>query len=310
MSDFAVEIRNLTKDFSTDFWKPKVRALENVSFSVRNGGIFGLIGPNGAGKTTTIKTLLGLVKPTSGSALISGRPISDGAFKKELGYLPENAYYYDFLSAGEVIDFYARLFGMRRAERKRKTGELLDLVGLARHKDLKLRFFSKGMLQRVGIAQCLVNDPKLVILDEPMSGLDPIGRKDVRDVILRLTGLGKTVLFSSHILPDVEAICDEVALLVKGKLMAAGSLADLVKTRLKSVEVTFEGAGTVALPDGFKDRVSVREVGRQAILSASSMAMLPEILSWGSGQKLTLISVVPEMESLEDLFMEKVGTAK
>jgi ABC-2 type transport system ATP-binding protein len=132
----------------------------------------------------------------------------------------------------------------------------------------------------------------------------------VRDVILRLTDLGKTVLFSSHILPDVEAICDEVALLVKGKLVAAGSLADLVKTRLKSVEITFEGPGTVALPDGLKDRVSVREVGRQAVLSASSMEMLPEILSWGSSQKLALISVVPQMESLEDLFMEKVGTAK
>ncbi len=309
MTESAVQTENLTKDFSTDFWKSKVRVLEGVNFAVREGGIFGLVGPNGAGKTTTIKILLGLLKPTAGNAWIFGRPVSEVAFKKNLGYLPENAYYYDFLRAGEILDFYGRLFGLSRKERLRRSSELLDLVGLSGDRDLKLRSFSKGMLQRIGIAQALVNDPKLVILDEPMSGLDPIGRKEVRDIILRLSDRGKTVLFSSHILSDVEAICDDVAILVKGRLRASGSLAELVQTRVKGVEVVFEGPGPAVLPELWRGKVSVRAVGKQFTVSIHEAGMLPEVLAWGSRAGFVLVSVVPQMESLEDLFMEKVGAA-
>ncbi|MFH1018071.1 MAG: ABC transporter ATP-binding protein [Pseudomonadota bacterium] len=305
----AVHIQDLTKEFSTDFWKPKSRVLEGLTLSVREGGIFGLVGPNGAGKTTTIKILLGLLRPTSGSARIFGHSVSEIGFKKDVGYLPENAYYYEFLRAREILDFYGRLFGLSRSERARRTEELLGLVGLSKDRDLKLRFFSKGMFQRIGIAQALVNDPKLVILDEPMSGLDPIGRKEMRDIILKLAEQGKTVFFSSHILSDVEAICDDVAILVRGKLKASGSLGELVRSGVKSMEIVFEGSGPASHPEKWEGRVSLRVVGRQFVLSTRESELLPEILSWGSQKGFALVSVVPQRESLEDLFMEHVGAA-
>src|SRR5580765_5497249 len=208
----TIEFSHVTKDFQSDFWKPKFRSLEDVSFQVPEGGLFVFIGHQAAEKTTCIKILLGLLRPTEGEIKIFGRSIQDPEFRRELGYLPESAYYYEYLAAGEILDFYARLFGLTSSVRRKRIDELLELVGLADRKGDKLKTFSKGMLQRIGIAQSMINDPKLVVLDEPMSGLDPKGRKEVRDIIVRLSEKGKTILFSSHILSDVEAICDDVAI--------------------------------------------------------------------------------------------------
>jgi ABC-2 type transport system ATP-binding protein len=304
--DKVIEVEGLTKDFSTDFWKPKVRAIEDVKFHVREGGIFGLIGPNGAGKTTIIKTILGLIRPTHGTVRIYGSGLEDRRSRQMLGYLPENAYYYDYLRAGEVLDFYCRLFGLGRRARRSKVDELLELVGLQDKKNIRLRGFSKGMLQRIGIAQALVNDPKLIILDEPMSGLDPIGRKEVRDIILELHGRGKTILFSSHILSDVEAICEDVAILVKGHLKAFGSLKELVNAEIRSSEVTLSGPTLPEVSNRWGDDVAERKVGAHLVLTVKDISRLQEVLDWGQSAGLKPVSIVPQKDSLEDLFLEKV----
>jgi ABC-2 type transport system ATP-binding protein len=309
MTEAMIRIRNLTKDYKTDFWKPKSRALTDVSFDVAEGSVFGLIGPNGAGKTTTIKILMGLIRPTEGTVSILGQPENSIGIKRFIGDLPESSYYYDFLRTEEVLDFYGRLFGYGAAERRKKTEELLDLVGLGNRKGVRLRHYSKGMLQRIGIAQAMVNDPKVVVLDEPMSGLDPVGRKEVRDIILRLRDQGKTILFSSHILPDVEELCDHVAILVQGRLKAIGSLAELVNPRVKETELVFRGNPSAGTPESWKGKVRLRQVGNEAVLSVSDVALLADLLDWGRAQGLELISVAPQKETLEDIFVEKLGGA-
>jgi ABC-2 type transport system ATP-binding protein len=306
MTQAMIQIRDLTKDYKTDFWKPRHRALQDVSFDVEEGSVFGLIGPNGAGKTTTIKILMGLIHPTAGSVTVLGQPEDAIRTKRFIGYLPEAGYYYDYLKTEEVLDFYGRLFGYGTAERRKKTAELLELVGLADRRGVRLRHYSKGMLQRIGIAQAMVNDPKVIILDEPMSGLDPVGRRDVRDIILRLRDQGKTILFSSHVLPDIEALCDHVAILVRGKLRAAGSLAELVNPRIKNTELVFRGSPGQALLGAWKEKVRLRQVGNEVVVSTADVALLGDLLDWGRGQALELISVVPQKETLEDIFVEKL----
>lgn len=305
--DSILEIRDLRKDFKGDFWKPKVQVLKGVSFDVPRGDVFGLIGPNGAGKTTTIKVLMGLVKPTSGRVRVLGQPVEDRRGKHLIGYLPENAYYYDYLRTEEVLDFYARLFGLTGAKKEKRVDELLELVGLSEKKGVLLRHFSKGMLQRIGIAQALVNDPQVVVLDEPMSGLDPIGRREIRDIILRLADAKKTILFSSHILPDVEAICEHIGIIIQGEMRAVGPMAELVQARVKSVEVTFKANTIADLPRPLQDTVQLRRAGDELILSLAAPGILQEVLDWGRAQNLSLISVAPRKETLEDLFMEKLG---
>ena len=225
----AIEIHNLTKDFRIGFWKKRsVRALDGLSLIVESGEIFGFLGPNGAGKTTTLKLLMNLIRPTAGFARILGEPVDGVAMRKRIGFLPENPYFYDYLTAEEFLNYVGALFHIRQPELARKVKELLSTVGLSDARKTQLRKFSKGMVQRVGIAQAIINDPEVVFLDEPMSGLDPLGRREVRQVIASLRSKGVTVFFSSHILPDVETLCDRVAILNNGKLMAVDTPSQLI----------------------------------------------------------------------------------
>src|SRR5215204_7562213 len=228
----VVDINNLTKDYEVGFWrKRKVRALDNLSLSIDAGQIFGFLGANGAGKTTTLKLLMRLIFPTAGSARILGHDIQDVSMHQRIGYLPENPYFYDYLTAREFLDYCAEIFGFPAAERKRRAADLLARVRLDEKRwDTQLRKFSKGMLQRVGLAQSLINDPEIVFLDEPMSGLDPVGRREVRELISALRDEGKIVFMCSHILSDIEVLCDRVAILKKGKLAQVGFLDELRQT--------------------------------------------------------------------------------
>src|SRR5437016_2913050 len=244
-----IEINNLTKDYEVGFWrKRKVRALDGLSLTVEPHQIFGFLGANGAGKTTTLKLLMRLIFPTAGSARILDRDISDVSIHSHVGYLPESPYFYDYLTAREFLDYCGELFGLTRKVRHARTEELLTRVNLDRKSwDRQLRKFSKGMLQRVGLAQALVNDPEIVFLDEPMSGLDPVGRREVRDLIASLRTEGKTVFMCSHILSDIEVLCDSVAILKNGRLAHAGSLEQLRERESSAIEVIVSGADADAL---------------------------------------------------------------
>ncbi|MBD1841866.1 ABC transporter ATP-binding protein [Cyanobacteria bacterium FACHB-63] len=229
----ALQTYELSKIYRTGFWmNKKVPSLNSVSLTVYEGETFGLLGQNGAGKTTLLKTLLGIVRPSSGRATVLGASLGDRTVKQRIGYLPENPYFYDYLTGWEVLNFTGDLFGIERSHQRKRILELLDLVGLAQSaaKKKQLRQYSKGMLQRIGMAQALMNDPDLVFLDEPMSGLDPLGRYQMREIILSLKSQGKTIFFNSHVLSDVEKICDRVALLAKGELIAIGSMQELLGT--------------------------------------------------------------------------------
>jgi ABC-2 type transport system ATP-binding protein len=234
----AIEIQDLTKDYAVGFWRRRpYRALDRLTLTIDGGEVFGFLGPNGAGKTTTLKLLMQLIYPSSGRAEILGRPVGDVATRHRVGYLPENPYFYDHLTAEELLVYFARLFGIPSLERKRRVGALLDKVGIGRERRFQLRKFSKGMVQRVGIAQALLNEPEVVFLDEPMSGLDPLGRRDVRNLILELRDQGRTVFFSSHILADAEALCSRVAIVAKGRLVASGRLSDMAHFEVRGWEV-------------------------------------------------------------------------
>ena len=215
---------------------------------VEEGEIFGFIGPNGAGKSTTIKLLMSLIFPTAGSARILSKPISDIEMHRDIGYLPEQPYFYDYLTAAELLDYFARIHDLTAADRKERVQKMLKIVGLETAEKIQLRKYSKGMLQRVGMAQAILHDPKLVILDEPMSGLDPVGRREVRDVILELKRDGKTVMFSTHILSDAEMLCDRVGVIVGGKLRGVGAPAQLVDMKTQGMEILFELAGQSTAP--------------------------------------------------------------
>src|ERR1700746_3770075 len=243
MTSTAIEIDGLTKDYATGFWRKRMRrSLDNLSLRVEDGEIFGFLGPNGAGKTTTLKLLMGLIFPTAGTARIRGKSIDDVAMHREIGYLPEQPYFYDYLTARELLDYYARFFGFAAADRRERVARFLELVGLTAAADVQLRKFSKGMLQRAGIAQAILHDPKVVFLDEPMSGLDPMGRRGVRSLIEELKSEGKTVFFSTHILSDAEALCDRVAIIHLGELRRVGAVADLTSGVRGKVEIVWQSA--------------------------------------------------------------------
>jgi len=231
-SDFAVETRNLTKIY-TDFWgRPKVRALDNLNLTINKGEVFGLLGPNGSGKSTTIKLLLGLIFATKGDASIMGEPIGSTKINEKIGFLPEESYLYRFLNGEETLRFYGRLFRMSKKELDRKVPELLDIVGLdQKARKRKLREYSKGMARRIGLAQALINDPQLVLLDEPTTGLDPIGTREMKDLILSLKAAGKTVLLCSHLLADVQDVCDRITILFRGRMMELGAVRDLLQVK-------------------------------------------------------------------------------
>src|ERR1700716_3260488 len=241
MAEAVIEIENLTKDYPYGFLQlKKKRSLEGLTMQVQAGEVFGFLGPNGAGKSTTIKLLMRLIFPTAGTARILGRPIIDIEMHRDIGYLPEQPYFYDYLTAAEVLDYFARFHDLTAADRKERVQRMLKKVGLETARKIQLRKYSKGMLQRVGLAQAILHDPKVVILDEPMSGLDPVGRREVRDIILELKQAGKTVLFSTHILSDAEMLCDRVGVIVGGKLRGIGAPGTLVDMKTQGMEILFE----------------------------------------------------------------------
>jgi ABC-2 type transport system ATP-binding protein len=306
----ALATFDLTKDYAVGFWRKRpYRALDRLTLEVEPGEIFGFLGPNGAGKTTTLKLLMQLVFPTSGHAEILGRPVGDLAVKRRIGYLPENPYFYDHLTAEELLTYFAALFGYRGAERQARASRLLDEVGLGAERRLQLRKFSKGMLQRVGIAQALVNDPELVILDEPMSGLDPLGRREVRALILGLRDRGCTVFFSSHVLSDAEALCHRVAILANGRLVSSGLLTEILALQARGWELVMaqvSDASVAALGSRVQRAVRIGE-GRYAFelpLDPPPDRLLAELA--GAGARL--ISLNPLRETLEDVFVKQVST--
>jgi ABC-2 type transport system ATP-binding protein len=305
VADLAIDVRDLRKTYRTPFARKKVEALRGVTFAVERGHIFGFVGPNGAGKTTTIRTLMGLIRPTGGSAALLGEPLPSRGARFKIGFLPESPYFYDYLTVAELCDLTGRLFGMPAAARKRRADELIEKVGLTRSRGQSLKKFSKGMLQRAGLAQALMNDPELVVLDEPMSGLDPIGRKEVRDLILELRDAGKTVFFSTHILSDVEAITDRVAIIARGQLQAHGTPAELVSQTLLGVDVTVRLPGELgALADGAS---RVRRVGDELSLTLAADADVDAWLARAHAAGARVLAVAPRHETLEDLFVRRVA---
>src|SRR5687767_5519937 len=252
MADVVLRAESLAKTFRLGFLRKRIEAVREVTFDVRRGEVFGFLGPNGAGKTTTLKMLMGLIFPSGGRAEVLGLPVPTLAAKRRLGYLPETPYFYDYLTPEEFLDLVGALSDVAPAERRARAARLLERVGLAHARGRPLRKFSKGMLQRVGIAQALMGDPELIVLDEPMTGLDPLGRKEIRDLILELRDEGRTVFYSTHILPDVELTCDRVAMIFEGRLRSVGPLNELMAARLLSTEVCLRpgASGVPALPQG------------------------------------------------------------
>ncbi|MGA8870908.1 MAG: ABC transporter ATP-binding protein [Candidatus Acidiferrales bacterium] len=305
MNTHAIEIMGLTKDYPVGFWRKRMRrSLDNLTLEVEEGEIFGFLGPNGAGKTTTLKLLTGLIFPTSGTARVRGRSIDDVRMHREIGYLPEQPYFYDYLTARELLDYYARFSNYSATERRERVERFLGLVGLASAGDVQLRKFSKGMLQRAGIAQAILHDPAVVFLDEPMSGLDPIGRREVRDIIHDLKRQGRTVFFSTHILSDAEMLCDRVAVLAGGKLQGVGAPGDIVSMEVAGMEILFEMPGGRALPEALS--------GAAVAIGARYRLEVPEgdlycTLDKLRGCDARILSIFPVRPTLEDYFIRVVG---
>ena len=310
----AIRTEALTKHYTVGFWRPRpYLALDSLTMQVGLGEVFGFLGPNGAGKTTTLKLLMQLIYPTSGLAEILGKPVGDVGVKRRIGYLPEQPYFYDYLTAEELLHYFAAIFGYAPAERRTRAAALLDEVGIGAERRLPLRKFSKGMLQRVGIAQALINEPEVVFLDEPMSGLDPLGRREMRQLILRLRDRGCTVFFSSHVLADAETLCSRVAILAKGRLVAAGRLSEML---------AFEVRGWELVVSGLKDEVLTRAQQRHQVTRATRLAdgryalELPltpppeRTLADLVGQGAALVSLTPMRDTLEDFFVRQVSGAQ
>lgn len=312
--NYIVEIENLTKDYEVGFLKKKkVRALDSLNLQVERGQIFGFLGGNGAGKTTTIKLLMGLMFPTSGTAKILGSDISDTSMHSRIGYVPENPYFYDYLTARELMMYFAELFGIPAGERKTRTEALLTKVGLEEVAwNRQLRKFSKGMLQRTGLAQSLINDPEIVFMDEPMSGLDPMGRREIRELIAGLRNEGKTVFMSTHILSDIEVLCDNVAILRNGRLAATGRLDDLLTQsgEAQIFEVNISGltaeqiSAELAGISGAEIKPSVAGVNIYLNEEKDLDRVLPAVRKLGG----RLISVQPVKQSLEELFVKETSS--
>lgn len=303
----AIEILGLEKSYMVGFWRKRPKqALRPLHLTVESGEVFGFLGPNGAGKTTTLKLLLGLVLPTAGTARILGSAIDDPAVRAQIGFLPEQPYFYDYLTAEELLRYFAHLSGVPAREQSGRVEAMLSRVGLRDAARTQLRKFSKGMLQRVGLAQAILHDPKLVFLDEPMSGLDPMGRREVRELIQQLQAEGKTVFFSTHILSDAEALCDRVAVIHQGELRGVGSVADLTSQTLGKVEVIFQGR---SVPAGLS------KLGAESHVSGDVVSVtLPEgnqdaALEILRSERARLISLTPVRPSLEEYYVQKLQSA-
>jgi ABC-2 type transport system ATP-binding protein len=298
-----LSIDGLRKTFSQGFIPKRKEILKGISFAVSEGEIFGYLGPNGSGKTTTIKCVLGLIFPDAGRIELCGRPHLDPRSKEKVGFLPENPYFYDYLTAREFLDFYGQLFGLAPDVRRARIPALLKLVDMERAADLSLRKFSRGMLQRVGLAQALINEPSLVVLDEPLGGLDPIGRKEIRDIILRLRTEGKTVVLSSHILQDIEMICDRVAILVDGRILSQGRLTDLISEKVLFTEIVLSGVGDRELAT-LGEPLSA--LAGRTLLKVYDEARIQAVLDLVRDRKGRIHSLLPRSQTLEDLFVGMV----
>jgi ABC-2 type transport system ATP-binding protein len=305
----AIRIEGLTKDFAVGFWRKRPRrALDGLTLEIATGEVFGFLGPNGAGKTTTLKLLMQLLFPTSGRMEILGRPAGDLELRRRIGFLPEEPYFYDYLTAEELLTYFASLFGLSGPERGARVARLLDEAGIGGERRLALRKLSKGMIQRVGIAQALVNDPEVVFLDEPMSGLDPLGRRDMRALVLRLRDRGCTVFFSSHILSDAEALCGRVGILARGRLLAEGRIAQLLEGNVRGWELIVAGVGAAVLRPLAPQATSITSLdeARHTLVLPSSAApepLIAELIAAGA----RIVSLTPLHQTLEEFFVERVG---
>ncbi len=299
----ALEINNLKKTFKSNFFFKRYHILESINLTAEKGEIYGFLGPNGAGKTTTIKCVLRIIFPDSGEISIFDLPYQAHAARKRVGFLPEHPYFYDYLTATELLHFSGSLFSLPAKEVKEKTRELIHLVGLEKKADLKLKKFSKGMIQRVGLAQSLIHNPDLLILDEPFSGLDPIGRKELRDIILSLREEGKTIFFSSHILQDMELIVDKVGIILNGKIVKEGKLSQLVSHSVKYHETVFTGVDENVLS---KEMPGYSRRDQDFIIKTNTSAETNEVIRFVTGQKGTILSVNPIKMTLEDIFLKEI----
>ena len=303
--EIAIRTEQLSKTFRVGFWARKVKAVEDLSFQVRSGEIFGLLGPNGAGKTTTIKMLLSFVRPSHGRASIAGHAAGSLAARKAVGYLPENPALYEFLTGEEYLRFAGRLAGLSRRDARAQARVLVERVGLAGRADRTVRKFSKGMVQRLAIAQALIGDPPIVVLDEPMSGLDPIGRKDVRDLIFELRRQGRTVLFSTHILSDVEAICDTVGIMIGGRLTDCGALSNLLQPGVRAVELVARAIPEDVVRGLVQGGAEAMQRDGATVLTLPSEARAQEAVRAIVAAGGVLVSLSPHRDTLESLFVQR-----
>jgi ABC-2 type transport system ATP-binding protein len=303
MPSLAIEIENLSKEYPYGFLNLKKKmSLENLNMQVESGEVFGFLGPNGAGKSTTIKLLMRLIFPTSGTARILGKPIEDVSMHRDIGYLPEQPYFYDYLTAAELLDYFARFHGLTANDRRERVQKMLRKVGLETAKKIQLRKYSKGMLQRVGMAQAILHEPQVVVLDEPMSGLDPLGRREVRDIILELKREGKTVLFSTHILSDAEMLCDRVGVIVGGRLRGVGTPGEMVGIQTQGMEILFEVGGTAKRFPLLERATRTGERYRVQVSEGELYGALDELKRAGA----RILSVAQIKQTLEEFFMNLV----
>jgi ABC-2 type transport system ATP-binding protein len=305
VTEALIRVDKLRKEFRQGFFMRRVLAVKSVSFEVQRGDIFGFLGPNGAGKTTTIKMLTGLIRPSGGSASLFGEAVPCVTQRARLGFLPENPYVYPYLTPLEFVELSARLSGLSAKAARDRTRQVLDQVGVSYAADRRVGRLSKGMLQRTGLAAALVADPELLILDEPMSGLDPVGRKEVKELILEERKLGRTVFFSTHILSDVETMCDRVTILRRGEVVVSGRLADLLKRDVRRTDVTLLGAEQPLLDQLERAGHRTLRRGSSTLIEVEGETKVPEVLRAALEAGATVSEVIPRHETLEDLFVRE-----
>ena len=306
MTEHAVYLRGVHKSFRTGFIMKKTKALSGVSLEIKKGEVFGYLGPNGSGKTTTLKLIMGIIFPDKGVIRVMNRLPKDIVAKERIGFLPESPYFYEYLTAREFLDFYARLFNMSSRARNERINYLLKLVGLERKSDIALRLYSKGMLQRIGLAQALINDPDLIILDEPMTGLDPLGRAEVKQIIHGLKNRGKTIIFSSHILPDVEALADRVGIIINGGIRDVGKLDDLLGKRVKSMDITVRGGDQTMVEQLSEYTTLKRFVDDRYLFTVKKMDYVNKVIDIVRWFDAKIETVEPIRMNLEELFISEI----
>jgi ABC-2 type transport system ATP-binding protein len=305
LADVLISVDQLRKEFRQGFFMRRVVAVKHVSFEVERGDIFGFLGPNGAGKTTTIKMLTGLIKPSAGTARLFGEQVPSARARARLGFLPESPYIYPYLTPLEFVELSGRLSGMKSRHVRQRARQVLDQVGIGYAAERRVGRLSKGMLQRTGLAAALVADPELLILDEPMSGLDPVGRKEVRDLILDERKKGRTIFFSTHILSDVETMCDRVTILRRGEVVVSGRLAELLKREVRRIDVTLAAANEELLSSFEAEKHAIRRVGERVTVELEGEALLSGVLERALRAGARVVEVAPRHESLEELFVRE-----